>query len=215
MTWEKVNTLWIFYQGGRQLRLGLTIPLLMLPWLVRNRWTRFALLMCGVFAVGLLLEPWVQTLYAAPITALVVMLVLQATRHLRLWHWRGRPVGRFLVWTLVVITLASFALAFAQRMGLQAIGWQYEQARIRRELEADGRHHLVIVRYGPRRQQNNEWVYNEADIDGARVVWAREMETPQMHRLLEYFKDRQVWLLEINDDDGHLKLVPYPIELAR
>jgi hypothetical protein len=215
MTWEKVKTLWIFYQGGRYFRLGLTLPLLMLPWLVRSPWTRFALLTCCVFAVGLLVEPWVQSHYAAPLTAVVVMLMLQSGRHLRVSRWRGRPVGRFLVWTLVAITVVSFVEAFAQRMQLKAIGWHYERARILKELKEDGRHHLVIVRYGLRRQQNDEWVYNEADIDGARVVWAREMAPPQTRRLLEYFKDRQVWLAEINDDDIPQKLVPYPIEVGR
>jgi len=53
------------------------------------------------------------------------------------------------VWTLVAITVVSFAQAFAQRMQLKPFGWEYERARILRELKADGRHHLVIVRYGP------------------------------------------------------------------
>jgi hypothetical protein len=34
-----------------------------------------------------------------------------------------------------------------------------------------------------------------------------------MHRLLEYFQDRQVWLVELNDDDRSPDLVPYPIEV--
>jgi hypothetical protein len=156
-----------------------------------------------------------QPHYAAPIIGLVVMLVLQALRHLRLWRWRGRPVGRLVVWTLVAITVVSFAQAFAQRMQLKAIGWQYERARVLGELQADGGRHLVIMRYGLRHAQNEEWVYNEADIDGARVVWAREMDRTQMHRLLEYFHDRQVWLLEINGDDGPPKLLPYPSEVDR
>jgi hypothetical protein len=94
-------------------------------------------------------------------------------------------VGKVLVWTLVAITVVSFAQAFAQRMQLKPIGWEYERARILRELKADGRQHLVIVRYGPKHQQNDEWVYNEADIDGARVVWAREMDLLQTRRLIE------------------------------
>jgi len=213
MTWHKVKTLWLFYQGGRYFRLGLTIPILMLPWLVRNRWSRFAILTCCIFTVGLLMEPWVQTHYAAPLTGLVVMLVLQSLRYLRLWRWRGRQVGRFLIWALVVITIASSARAFSQRMQLKAIGWEFERARILRELQANGGHHLVIVRYGPKHQPNNEWVYNEADIDGARVVWAREIALPQTRRLLEYFKDRQAWLAEIDADDIPQQLVPYPSEL--
>ena len=49
------------------------------------------------------------------------------------------------------------------------------------------------MRYGS--QLYREWVYNEANIDGAKVVWAREMDTAHNRKLLEYFADRCVWLL--------------------
>ena len=215
MTWHKVKTLWICYQGRRYVRLGLTIPILMLPWLLRDRWTRFALLTCCVFMAGLLVEPWVQTHYAAPIIPLVIMLILEGARHLRLWRWHGRAVGRFLVWTLVAITIASFTQAFAERSQLKSVGWQYERTRILRELETDGRQHLVIVRYGPNHQPNQEWVYNEADIDGAIVVWAREMAPSQTRRLLEYFTNRQVWLAYIDNDNKPPQLLPYPSGVDR
>jgi hypothetical protein len=43
------------------------------------------------------------------------------------------------------------------------------------------------------------------------VVWAREMDAAHNRKLLEYFKDRQVWLVE--EDHVPPKLVPYPHEL--
>ena len=52
----------------------LTVPLIVLPWLLRDRWSRFAILTCGVLAVGLFIEPWMHPHYAAPVTCLVVML---------------------------------------------------------------------------------------------------------------------------------------------
>ena len=68
-----------------------------------------------------------------------------------------------------------------------------------------------MVRYGPSYSPGNEWVYNAADIDGAKVVWAREMDGAENRKLLEYFKDRHVWLLDVDQDDTPPQLVRYPL----
>ena len=50
------------------------------------------------------------------------------------------------------------------------------------------------------RRLSVEWVYNAADIDSAKVVWARDM-TPALNReLIGYFKDRRMWLVEPDCD---------------
>jgi hypothetical protein len=54
-------------------------------------------------------------------------------------------------------------------------------------------------------------VYNEAEIDGAKVVWAREMDGTQNRKLLEYFKDRHVWLVEVGKDHSYPELTSYPV----
>ena len=66
---------------------------------------------------------------------------------------------------------------------------------------------LVIVRYADTHSPNQEWVYNNADIDGSKVVWAREMDAQSDTRLLDYFQDRKAWLLEADLWPQHL--VPY------
>ena len=114
-----------------------------------------------------------------------------------------------------VILIASLALVLSEKMNVNPEAWYLQRARIVDELQRDGGRHLVIVRYGPKHSKQIEWVYNEADIEGANVVWAREMDAGQNRKLLEYFSARQAWLLEINVDDSPLKLAPNPARSGR
>jgi hypothetical protein len=69
--------------------------------------------------------------------------------------------------------------------------------------------HLIVVRYGADHRPHDEFVYNGADIDGSKVVWAREMSRDQNRELLRYFKQRRIWLLEA--DAPTPRLSPYPV----
>jgi hypothetical protein len=196
--------------GFRYLPLVLTVPLVLLPWMWREPWSRFALLTCGVLVIALLMETWVMPHYAAPIMSLCFALMFQAMRHLRLWRWSGRPIGQSLVWALVVICVITFLGESAQELWMKRSTHSEPRARLLTQLQNAGGRHLVIIRYGPRHSIFQEWVYNEAEIDRATVVWAREMDAAYNRTLLEYFKDRQVWLAEVGKEDVPLKLGPYP-----
>jgi hypothetical protein len=65
-----------------------------------------------------------------------------------------------------------------------------------KKLEALPGKHLVIVRYAADHNVHDEWVYNAADIDGSKIVWARELDREQNQKLLEYYKDRAAWTIE-------------------
>jgi len=69
--------------------------------------------------------------------------------------------------------------------------------------------HLVIVRYGPAYDPGRqiEWVYNRANIDRAKVAWAREMGEADNARLLDYYHDRHIWLIDTNQQP--VQLQPY------
>jgi len=142
--------------------------------------------------------------YAAPITGLLFVLVLQAMRHLRVCQWHGRRTGRFIVWAMVVL-----CIAFAPLHRGKVKGWNLDRARILARLQEGDDRHLIVVRYWPSYSPHAEWVYNEAIIDSAKVVRAREIDAAYNRQLLEYFKDRRVWLLE--PDAPVPRLTPYVI----
>ena len=65
---------------------------------------------------------------------------------------------------------------------------------------------LVIVRYQPDHNPFAEWVYNEANIDNAKVVWAHDMSPVENQELISYFHDRRVWLMDADEEPTHLIL---------
>jgi hypothetical protein len=67
--------------------------------------------------------------------------------------------------------------------------------------------HLIIVRYEADHNIHDEWVFNGADIDGAKVLWARELDAKQNAALVQYFHGRSIWLVDPEVDN--LELIPY------
>jgi hypothetical protein len=146
--------------------------------------------------------------YSAPVTGLIIALVLLAMRRLR----RLNQSGVFLVRAIPMICLIVFALrVLAAPLNISVgqihtYGWyQFPlgypkgralRARIERELYTIPADHLVIVRYSSEHDVHLEWVYNDADIDHAKIVWAREMTAGEDQQLIKYFNKRKVWLLE-------------------
>jgi hypothetical protein len=189
---SKAKQYWRFYLGP-----FLTIPFVTLPWLWRRRRTRFLLLSGVLFSLGLAVEVWKAPHYAAPAMGLILLLVVEALRQLR-----QATGGAFLVRALV---LACFLSPVIDGSGESSDG--HERARILKQLESTGERHLVLVRYRLTHDVGNEWVYNSADIDNARVVWAREMDPTSNRELLRYFQGRHVWLVQ--PDSTPVALSPY------
>ena len=73
---------------------------------------------------------------------------------------------------------------------------------------------IVLVRYGAEHKPLSEWVYNGADVDHAKVIWARDMGPAQNEELLRYYKDRQVWLLDADENPPELNRYPARSQLS-
>jgi hypothetical protein len=78
---------------------------------------------------------------------------------------------------------------------------------IKRQLSQIPGEQLVLVTYGPHHNFDREWVWNDAEIDRSRVVWARDMGRDANQELLNYFKDRRVW--RVNADASPPRLESY------
>jgi hypothetical protein len=70
------------------------------------------------------------------------------------------------------------------------------RAQLLSQLERMPGLHLVIIRYNSKHIPADEWVFNGADIDYSKVVWARDMGAEGNAELIRYFKSRKVWLVE-------------------
>ena len=205
---EKATAAWAFYLGP-----ALTLPLVALPWVLRDRRMRLPLLALGIFLVGIALETWVSPHYLAPATGLLFLIVVQCMRHVAEWKWNNRRAGLALVRAVPMVMTAMIILRLvaipihAHIEPPSPVG-NLDRARIEWSLESSPGQHLVIVRYGIRHHLGTEWVYNKADINAAKVVWARDMGQAANQALLQYFSDRKVWLIE--PDVLPPQIVPYP-----
>jgi hypothetical protein len=191
-----------------------------------SRKTRFLFAVCGATALALALPVSLpEAHYAAPITSAIYALVLLAMQRLRVWKRRTRPSGLLLVRSVPIIcVLLLFIRAASPALHIpihQPIPHTWcecnsrttDRSSIAAELEKYPGPQLAIVHYLPGHASANEWVYNSADIDNSKVVWARDMGPDENAKLIRYFKDRKVWLLE--PDKSPPKLSPYDREIVQ
>jgi len=219
----KAFSIWTFYFGP-----ALTLPLLMLLLILPygfsyrelNARARF-LSFCLMFSViGLGLESFFSPHYASPLACILLAILLAAMRRLRLWEWRGQPSGIFVTRAIVLVGAVMFALRVSAVPLHLTVEPYYEPAWYQRGPDSFGRaalearlrklpgQHLVIVRYAPEHEPFAEWVYNDADLDAAKIVWARDMGAVRNEELIEYYKGRHIWLIE--PDKNAQSLLPYP-----
>jgi hypothetical protein len=213
---------------GPLLALPLVLMLAINPWQFFRKSsmgkTGFLVAVCGSTFIGAALPIYFIPHYVAPVTAAIYALVLQAMRYLRLWRWRGKHAGLGLVRAIPASCFLLFLLrAFAPQLHIPIPveldhTWESEsnqnldRARALKQLEALPGDQLVIVRYNQYHNSNNEWVYNRADIDRAKVVWARDMDDSENAELIRYFPQRRVWLAEPDLAPPRLSLYPVPAD---
>lgn len=200
---ERLARLWHFY-----LQPLLTLPLLFLPLLWKDRRLRTLLIAAAAVLAGNALYPFFFPHYAAPLCALFLLLVVEGMRRVRALRWQSRRVGVLLFHTWFFLVVLSSASTVA---GSLLRPWDITVAATARsralaELKELGGKHLVLVRYSPDHSFHHSVVYNGSDIDASDVVWARELDPESNRKLAAYYAGRDVW--RFNPDEDPATLVP-------
>jgi len=219
-TLVKVFEAFLFYAG-----VALFPPLIMVRRVFLDKRIRFLVFSVCFLACGMVIEIFLIPHYVAPFTAAFYAIGLQCMRHLRVWKPEGKPAGITMVRFCVTICFVMAGLRLAANplhltpLEWPAPNWNWvwygpsyfgtERAGIQKTLEQMPGQQLAIVRYGHKHNPIEEWVYNDANPDASKVVWAREMDAANNRELLQYYGDRKVWLVQ--PDSLPSSLTPYPV----
>jgi hypothetical protein len=148
--------------------------------------------------------------YLAPVVPLFVFLSVAGLRQMRVFRVGRRRIGRGMAEACVAICLLSFTAACMLRAhyGPHYPGrLAHHRPLISGQLQASEGDDVVIVTYAAGHNMLDEWVYNGADLEGAPIVWARDMGSEKNRRLVEYYADRHIWRLYA--DENPPRLEPY------
>jgi hypothetical protein len=214
----KVCLNFLFFAG-----FALLPPILMARRVLLDKRIRFLVICVAVLAAGMAIQIYYLPHYVAPFTSAFYALGLQGMRHLRLWRSAGQPVGLAIVRLTVTLCLVLAAIrVFARPLHIRLAEWPsgewivewygpgafgQDRARIESILKNLPANQLAIVRYSPNHNPMDEWVYNAANIDSSKVIWARDMNSRDNSELVSHYKDRQVWLVE--PDKVPVSVSPY------
>ncbi len=214
----------LFFAG-----IGLIPPIFMLRRALIDRRIQFLTLCIFTMIAGTAISVFMLPHYLAPFTAVFYAIGLQATRHLRVWRPEGRAMGLALVRASLSICLIVACLrVFDCPLKIPIPEWGdsiwngewygpdhfgTDRAMLEQELSSLPGKQLVLVRYLPNHWPYDEWVYNAADINDSKVIWARAMDPTNDEELIKYYKDRHVWLVE--PDTQPVKVTPYPSAMQR
>jgi hypothetical protein len=144
--------------------------------------------------------------YAAAETALFYIVAACGVRAFRK-AWPGVD-GAYLMWGALAVFMLPTAFGLLTPSNRYLIGSERyltdaKHASIEERLGKLPGRHLVLVRYQPGHQVYEELVYNHADIEGSRVVWARSLGAEEDAELMRHYPNREIWML---DDNGETAL---------
>lgn len=206
----KYSLWWRFFFG-----VGLSATLLYATPILRIRKLRTVWIGAAAVAAMVLTEQTGYPHYLAPAAPAIVLFAVLGLRYLA---QSRSAIGIAMVRVVVPIWLILVGARAAELSPSRPPSatpnfpsWCCTDARTRdrqpllEKIAANPGKHLVIVSYEATRYDTFEWVYNEPDIDGAKVIFARDMGPEKNRELLAYYRDRRVWRILIRNGSATLQ----------
>jgi hypothetical protein len=168
----------------------------------RYAWVLLTLL---IFALGINFFPAFQLHYLGAVTCLFVLVSVGGLREVSRWSPEAARLVLFLCgihfvfWYGVhIFEEEDFVREMIRYETWDSINHQNPERRIlvNQQLAEIPGQVLIFVRYSPRHIFQEEWVYNDASIDSARIIWARDLGPQENDKLRALYPGREVLLLE-------------------
>jgi hypothetical protein len=189
--------MWIW---GFKLVAGTVAAGLVAAFTLRTARARPLLPLLGLVLAALSLQCVRQLHYLAPAVGLFVAVQVTGLRALGSFRVAGHRLRHLPLVVLLAATVGSGRnVVLAQKKDPTDLS--VRRPALAARLEAEPGRHLVLVRYGPQHSVHEEWVYNGADLDEARIVFAHERSPAENARLLSHFAGRRAWLLAPDEGD--------------
>jgi hypothetical protein len=168
----------------------------------------------ALFILACNLYPYFYPHYAGATASLFVLMCIVGLQKLNRWN-----IGRLLFFLCIASLLCWYGIRLSGREELfPALAydeWDFVnhgdpegRIAVNQELAQSPGKQLVFVHYAPQ-HKFHEWIHNEADIDAARVVWALDLGEEENNKLMAYYPDRHVWMVEPDAQPPRLRTLSY------
>lgn len=182
-------------------------------WLARTR--RYGPLVAiagiGFFCLNLTVFHFAH--YAAPFAGLIVLFLVLGWRLLAVGvpHRHAAAVFVALAAYGSLSALQTFRVSLMPLANIYIGHFRYAMEQ---QLAGDLDEHVIFVTH-PRvlKEIDPTWVYNKANLDEAKTVWAADFGDAENQKLLAYYPTRTAWRLDL--DDRTLTLQPYRAKLGQ
>lgn len=184
----------------------------------RSRTALWILSIMAMFALGITFYPYFYPHYIAAEVCLFLLAAIMGLQQIKIRYVSSVILvvcaAHFLFWYGLHLTAGDDIAASMNKYDT----WDYinfgdpeGRIAIAQQLAALPGKQLVFVHYAPS-HIFHDWIHNAADIDQARVVWARDLGPTENEKLLRYFPNRAAWMVE--PDAWPPTLKPYTPHLS-